>query len=54
MTDTATPARKQGLTRFPLIATLIFALVYGGAMVLLFAPKDLLGTVPASLMTVGD
>ena len=54
MTDTATPARKQGLTRFPVIAALIFALVYGGAMLVLFAPKGFLGTVPASLMTGDD
>lgn len=54
MTDTASPGRKPAASRTPVLAAIVFALVYGGAMVLLFAPKDMLGTTPASLIQPGD
>ena len=54
MTDTASPGRKPAASRTPVLAAIVFALVYGGAMLVLFAPKGFLGTVPASLMTGDD
>ncbi len=54
MTDTAAPRRKAGLTRFPVLATLVFVMVYGSAMLLLVAPKHIIGTTPAGLIQSRD
>lgn len=54
MTDTAHPLRKAGPARRPRLAVLAFVLVYAAAMLLLFAPKDMLGTIPASLIQPDD
>lgn len=59
MTDTAahgrrTPGRRAGPSRVSALAVLAFALVYGGVLLLLLAPKHLFTANPASQFQHGE
>ena len=49
MSDTY--SRSRSPTARPLLAVILFLAVYAAALVVLFAPKDLIGALPGSSVT---